>query len=78
MSETLTTKQAAEKLGITPARIRQMILSHQLPAEKFGRDLVIKAADLVLVAERPLGRPPKSQTINGSDVKSTRKEGGNK
>lgn len=60
MNETLTTKEAAERLGVTPARVRQMVLSNQLPAEKFGRDLVIKASDLELVADRPIGRPPKS------------------
>jgi hypothetical protein len=35
-------------------------LSGQLPAEKFGRDIVIKASDLTLVKDRPMGRPPKS------------------
>ena len=59
MTETLTTKEAAGRLGVTPARIRQMVLAGQLPAAKFGRDLVIKANDLALVAERPVGRPPK-------------------
>jgi len=60
MSETLTTKQAADKLGVSPARVRQLVLSGQLPAEKFGRDIVIKASDLTLVKDRPMGRPPKS------------------
>lgn len=58
MSETMTTKEAADRLGVTPARVRQMVLSGQLPAEKFGRDLVIKATDLELVRDRPMGRPP--------------------
>lgn len=64
MSETLTTKEAAERLGVTAARVRQMVLSNQLPAEKFGRDLVIKASDLELVANRPIGRPPKQPTTS--------------
>jgi len=65
MAETLTTKEAAEKLGVSPARVRQLVLSGQLPADKFGRDLVIKEADLKLVADRPLGRPPKNAGNKG-------------
>jgi len=65
MSESLTSKQAAERLGVTSARVRQMVLDGTLPAEKFGRDLVIKSSDLVLVADRPLGRPPKPGQSNG-------------
>jgi excisionase family DNA binding protein len=73
MSQTLTTKAAADRLGVTPARVRQMILSGQLPAEKFGRDLVIKEDDLGLVQNRPMGRPPdtKAQTR----AKATAKKG---
>jgi excisionase family DNA binding protein len=73
MSETLTTKEAAERLGISPARIRQMVLSHQLPAEKFGRDLVIKADDLKLVADRPLGRPRNATTKKAVGKNGTKK-----
>jgi excisionase family DNA binding protein len=58
MSATLTTKEAAERLGITPARVRQLVLAGSLPAEKFGRDLMIKESDLKLVRVRPMGRPP--------------------
>lgn len=58
MSATLTTKEAAEKLGVSPARVRQLVLAGDLPAEKFGRDLMIKEVDLKLVQERPIGRPP--------------------
>ncbi len=69
MNETLTSKQAAERLGVTPARVRQMILEGTLPAEKFGRDLVIKSSDLALVADRPLGRPPKAKPTQSNGKK---------
>jgi excisionase family DNA binding protein len=87
MSETLTTKQAADKLGVSPARVRQLVLSGQLPAEKFGRDIVIKASDLTLVKDRPMGRPPKSAPttqktatgqIRASNGASTKRKGGKK
>ncbi len=69
MSQTFTTKEAAERLGITPARVRQLVLAGQLPAEKFGRDLVIHESDLESVKDRPIGRPPnaaKSSTKKGN------------
>lgn len=62
MSEALTTKEVAEKLGVSSARVRQLVLSGQLPAEKFGRDLMIKSSDLALVKDRPMGRPPTKAT----------------
>jgi excisionase family DNA binding protein len=74
MSETLTTKEVAEMLGVSTARVRQLVLSGQLPAEKFGRDLVIKGSDLQLVANRPIGRPSTKQATqpaNGTNAALT-------
>jgi excisionase family DNA binding protein len=59
MDKTLTTKEAAEILNVSTARVRQMVLSGRLPAEKFGRDLLIHEKDLALVKDRKTGRPPK-------------------
>jgi excisionase family DNA binding protein len=59
MNKLLTTQQAAEKLGISDARVRQLILEGRLPAEKLGRDLFIEESNLRLVSERKLGRPRK-------------------
>ena len=49
----VTTKEAAIALGVQPARVRHMILSGQLPAEKDGRDWWILRSDL----EKAKGRP---------------------
>ena len=72
MSESLTTKEAAARLGVSPARVRQLVLSGDLPAEKFGRDLMIKESDLKLVEDRPMGRPRKQAAAapkTGSEVR---------
>ena len=55
----LTTKETAEKLGVSTGRVRQMILAGQLAAEKFGRDLMIKETDIKAVRNRKTGRPKK-------------------
>lgn len=57
MHELLTTRQAAERLGITPNRLRVLIRQGRLPAVRFGRDWQIQASDLALVADRKTGRP---------------------
>ena len=75
MSAILTTREAAEKLGVSPARVRQLVLAGNLPAEKFGRDLMIKEADLKLVEDRPMGRPPKPKS---SGAVTSKKKGSRK
>ena len=57
----LTTKVAAEKLGITPRRVVALVTAGKLPASKFGRDYMIKEADLKLVEDRKVGRPKKEK-----------------
>ncbi|HEX8634686.1 MAG TPA: helix-turn-helix domain-containing protein [Pyrinomonadaceae bacterium] len=57
----LTTKEAAERLGVTVTRVQQLIGEGKLPAEKMGRDYFIKEDDLKLVADRKRGRPRKAQ-----------------
>jgi excisionase family DNA binding protein len=59
MSKGLTTNGAAERLGVSPARIRRLVLDGRLPAEKFGRDLVINESDVAAFERRKAGRPPK-------------------
>lgn len=59
MSKLLTTKEVAEKLGVTDSQVRYLILRGKLPAQKLGHINVIKESDLELVRERKVGRPPK-------------------
>jgi excisionase family DNA binding protein len=72
----LTTKEAAERLGVTPTRVQQLIGAGELPAEKMGRDYFIKEDDLKLVAVRKRGRPRKAQSEKAS--KQAAKKGGKK
>jgi excisionase family DNA binding protein len=58
----LTTKEAAERLGVSVTRVQQLILAERLPAEKMGRDYFIQEDDLKLVADRKVGRPRKAQS----------------
>jgi len=58
----LTTKKAAEKLRISYVRVNQLIKDGRLPAEKFGRDYMIKESDLKLVEDRKPGRPSKQSS----------------
>ena len=77
MDNLLTTEEAAERLGVTPARVRQLILSGQLPARKFAKVNMIHARDLELVKNRPkVGRPRKTQSEKVS--KRATKKGGKK
>ena len=41
MGKLYTTEGAATYLGVTPARVRQLILEERLPSEKYGRDHLI-------------------------------------
>ena len=58
----LTTQQAAEELGVTDSRVRQLIISGKLPAQSFGRSHVIRRSDLKKVVIGNRGRPPKNSS----------------
>jgi excisionase family DNA binding protein len=64
----LTTNQVAERLGVSIGRIHQLINEGRLPAEKLGRDYVIREEDLRLVRDRKVGRPPKAKAETDSKV----------
>ncbi len=58
-NDLLSTNEVAEKLGVTSIRVRAMIRNGNLPAQKIGRDYVVKESDLKFVKDRKPGRPAK-------------------
>jgi site-specific DNA-methyltransferase (cytosine-N4-specific) len=64
----ITTKKAAELLGITAVRVRQLIAAGLLKSEKAGRDHLLEESEVVRFdreARRPRGRPHKG---NGKSI----------
>ena len=55
--KTLTTREAAERLGVTVRRVNELITTGRLPASRFGRAYMIQESDLKLVEDRKPGRP---------------------
>jgi excisionase family DNA binding protein len=73
MSKGLTTTEAAKRLGVSTARVRRLVLDGRLPAEKFGRDLVIHEADLATFERLKGGRPPKAAAEKAAAEKAAKK-----
>jgi excisionase family DNA binding protein len=71
-NELLTTKDVAERLGVTVNRVQAMIRADRLPAQRLGRDFVIQESDLALVAERKAGRPKKDGAAATNDSTGTK------
>lgn len=58
--ELLSTSEAAEKLGVTAIRVRQLIQEGKISAKKLGRDYVIEEKELKNVKTYgKAGRPKK-------------------
>jgi excisionase family DNA binding protein len=57
----LTTAEAADQLGITSRRVRQLIADGRIAAKKVGRDYVIDPRSLKAVEDRKTGRPAKGK-----------------
>jgi excisionase family DNA binding protein len=58
----LTTIEAAEKLGVSERRVRQLINEGKLKAHKLGRDYAVEEAELKSVKiYGKAGRPSKKQ-----------------
>lgn len=57
----VSTSEAATELGVTRQRVLQLIERGKLDAKKFANVYMIRRADLALVEDRPVGRPPKAK-----------------
>ena len=53
----LTTKEVAERLGVSIRRVQAMITAGRLPATRLGRDYLVNEKDLKIVEIRKPGRP---------------------
>ncbi len=70
----ITTTEAAERLGISSARVRQLVSDGTLPAQKFGPVNMVKESDLDLARRRPgVGRPPKAKPEQSNGKKKGKK-----
>jgi excisionase family DNA binding protein len=86
--KTFTANEAAAELGVSSARVRQMVVDGSLPVSRFGRALVISAEALEQAKQRKTkpGPTPKSATgekrataqIQRSNGTSTGKKRGGK
>lgn len=61
MSKEFTTKQAAEILGLSDSRIRQLVLAGKIDHRYFGRVLVITEKGIQQAKSRSDGRSKKSK-----------------
>lgn len=67
----LNTTEVAEKLNVTPIRVRQLIREGKLDATRIGRDYVIEESSLDAVQTYgKAGRPPKTENGNRKKSKS--------
>jgi excisionase family DNA binding protein len=64
MRNLVTTREAAERLGISRRRVQELLQAGALRGEKLSRDWVIEAEEVEAFAkkERPRGRPPKKSS----------------
>lgn len=57
----ISTAEAAKRLGVTPDRVRKMIVAKRLKATKVGNVWLIDPKDLDAVKDRKVGRPRKTR-----------------
>ncbi len=64
MIKLYTTETAAEFLGVSAARVRQLILEGRLKSRKYGRDHLIRERELrgyMVAGPKKPGRPRKNR-----------------
>ena len=62
----ISTREAAEKLGISPIRVRQLIQEGKIEAARVGRDYVIDEKDLAGV--RTYGKPGRPKNVKSEII----------
>ena len=65
--ELYTTNEAAGLLGVTPARVRQLVANGEIEAERLGRDNFI-TPDAIEAAKQRKTKPgptPKAEAVDG-------------
>lgn len=63
MKKLYTSESAANYLGVTPARVRQLIMDGRIKSEKYGRDHLIEEYQLkeyIANGKKKSGRPRKN------------------
>src|SRR5262245_3826803 len=73
LNNRVTTKEAAQILGVSDGRVRQMILKGQLSAKRFGRALTLSRSDVELLRGRKVGRPKKGRSAGRAGGSKLRK-----
>jgi excisionase family DNA binding protein len=53
----ISSKEAADQLGLSVRRVQALVKAGKLPAQKFGTAYMINEKDLRLVKDRKPGRP---------------------
>jgi excisionase family DNA binding protein len=75
LNNRVTTKEAAQILGVSDGRVRQMILKGQLSAKRFGRALTLSRSDVETLRGRKVGRPKKGKSarpVSGRKLRKSR------
>ncbi len=73
--KTFTANEAAAELGVSSARVRQMVVDGSLPVSRFGRALVISAEALEQAKQRKTKPGPAPKTP-GTNKRATGKARG--